>query len=64
MVKPKKDGRYINYYLDRKVYENLEAYARSKGQTVTMALECIITDFLKGKGENNPNKENNDIISI
>lgn len=58
MAKPKKDGRYINYYLDRKVYENLEVYAQSKGQTMTMALECIITDYLESKN-NKQNKESN-----
>lgn len=50
MAKPKKDGRYINYYLDRKVYELLETYAKSKGQTMTMALECIIRNYLKNDG--------------
>lgn len=58
MAKPKKDGRYINYYLDRRVYENLEAYAQSKGQTMTMALECIITDYLEGQCGNKQNKGN------
>ncbi len=47
MAKPKKDGRHINYYLDRQVYKALESYAEEKGQTMTMALERIVRDYLK-----------------
>lgn len=47
MAKQKKDGRHINYYLDRKVYDALAAYAEEKGQTMTMALERILKDYLR-----------------
>ena len=45
MAREKKDGRHINYYIDRKIYDKLDAYAKEKGQTVTMALERILEKF-------------------
>lgn len=45
MARPKKDGRHINYYIDRLIYERLEEYANEKGQTMTMALERILKQF-------------------
>ena len=45
MARPKKDGRHINYYIDRLIYERLEEYADEKGQTMTMALERILKQF-------------------
>ena len=47
MARPKKDGRHINYYSDRLIYERLEEYADEKGQTVTTALERILKDFFE-----------------
>lgn len=31
MPRQKKDGRHINYYIDRQVFAELEAYAPRKG---------------------------------
>ena len=45
MPRKKKDGRHINYYIDRLIYERLEEYADKKGQTMTMALERILKQF-------------------
>ena len=45
MPRKKKDGRHINYYIDRMIYERLEEYADKKGQTMTMALERILKQF-------------------
>ena len=47
MARPKKDGRHINYYTDRMIYERLEEYADEKEQTMTMALERILKDFFE-----------------
>ena len=47
MPRKKKDGRHINYYIDRLIYERLEEYADEKGQTMTMALERILKDFFE-----------------
>lgn len=46
MPRAKKDGRFINYYIDRQLYERLQAYADEKGQTVTTALERILKEYL------------------
>ena len=45
MARPKKDGRHINYYIDRMIFERLEEYADEKGQTMTTALERILKQF-------------------
>ena len=45
MPRKKKDGRHINYYIDRMIYERLEEYADEKGQTMTTALERILKHF-------------------
>lgn len=46
MARKKKDGRFINYYIDRLIYERLERYAEDRGQPVTMALERILDESL------------------
>lgn len=46
MARPKKDGRFINYYIDRTIYERLERYAEDKSQPVTAALERILDEHL------------------
>ena len=51
MPRPKKDGRHINYYIDRMIYERLEEYANEKGQTMTMALERILKQFFDKNDE-------------
>ena len=47
MAREKKDGRFINYYIKREVYEELKKYAEQKGQTMTTALERILEEFYK-----------------
>ena len=46
MPRAKKDGHYINYYIDREIYERLKQYADDKGQTMTVAIERILKEFL------------------
>lgn len=46
MARHKKDGRYINYYIERRIYERLKVYADEKGQPMTTAIERIIESFL------------------
>ena len=45
MARAKKDGKKICYYVDRELVEKLEEYAKSLGQTNTMALERILEGF-------------------
>ena len=51
MPRKKKDGRHINYYIDRMIYERLEEYADEMGQTMTMALERILKQFFDKNDE-------------
>ena len=51
MPRPKKDGRHINYYIDRMIYERLEENAEEKGQTMTTALERILKHFFNKTDE-------------
>ena len=46
MPRKKKDGRFINYYIDRQIFERLERYAAEKGQQMTTAIERILEDHL------------------
>lgn len=46
MPRKKKDGRFINYYIDRMIYERLERYANEKGQQMTTAIERILQEHL------------------
>ena len=46
MPRKKKDGRFINYYIDRQIFERLERYADDKGQQMTSALERILEEHL------------------
>ena len=46
MPRKKKDGRFINYYIDRRVFERLEQYAAEKGQQMTTAIERILEEHL------------------
>jgi len=50
MSRPKKDGAYINYYIERELVEKLRDYAEDKGQTMTTALERILREHLIKKG--------------
>lgn len=46
MPRKKKDGRFINYYIDRTIYERLQRYADDKGQQMTTAIERILQEHL------------------
>lgn len=45
MPRPKKDGKHINYYIDRELYEKLRDLAEERGQTMTVAIERILKDY-------------------
>lgn len=46
MSRPKKDGERVSLFLNREMMERLRAYADEKGQTLTTAIERIVTGFL------------------
>ena len=41
MPRPKKDGRYLNLYLDRGLHEEFEQFCESLGQTKTVAAQSF-----------------------
>ena len=49
MPRPRKDGEKISLYLDRAMMEQLRAYADERGQTLTMAMERLITAQLESE---------------
>lgn len=55
MSRPKKDGAYINYYIDRELAEQLREYADNKGQTITTALERILVNHFKNEDKKKEN---------
>lgn len=56
MSKQKKDGRSLNCILERKVYDQLEAYCNEVGQTKTLAVERILNQFFYDYYNNKDNK--------
>lgn len=46
MARPKKDGAYINYYIQKDIKDRLDKYCEEVGQTNTMAIERILKQFL------------------
>ena len=56
MPRAKKDGRVINYKIDRLLYERFAAYCEEKGQTATLALERILKEYLD-KNDESKNKK-------
>ena len=50
MARPKKAGVKVSLFLDRSMMEKLRAYAEQKGQTMTTAIERIVTEKLDTEG--------------
>lgn len=46
MARPKKDGVYINYYIQNDIKVRLDKYCEDVGQTNIMAIERILKQFL------------------
>lgn len=46
MPRQKKNSVPICYRIEKSVYERLQAYAEDKGQTMTMAVERLLTKAL------------------
>ena len=56
MPRAKKDGRRINYYIDRTVYERVEKHAEEKGQTMTTAIERLLAKGLEAEQKESQKK--------
>ena len=57
MPRAKKDGQHINCYIDRTLCERLKSYADEKGQTMTMALERILKQYLESENKETIDKD-------
>ena len=51
MARQKKDGRNVNFYLDRTIMEKVEKHAEENGQTLTKAVEILLEKALDGQKE-------------
>ena len=45
MARAKKDGRYINYYIEKEVVDKLDQYCDETGLTKTVAIERILAKY-------------------
>lgn len=52
MPRPKKDGRYLNLYLDRTLHEEFEQFCESLGQTKTVAAERAFRMYMDAMKQN------------
>lgn len=52
MPRPKKDGRYLNLYLDRALHEEFEQFYESLGQTKTIAAERAFRMYMDAMKQN------------
>lgn len=65
MPRPKKDGRYLNLYLDRSLHDEFEQFCESLGQTKTVAAERALRMYMEAVKQNpeqiiNRSKYNNE----
>ena len=51
MARQKKDGRNVNFYLDRTIMEKVEKHAEENGQTLTKAVEILLEKALDNQKE-------------
>ncbi len=47
MPTPKKDGKYLNIYMDRQLFEQLQQFCTENGVTKTFAVEKGVRMYLK-----------------
>lgn len=52
MPRPKKDGRYLNLYLDRSLHDEFEQFCESLGQTKTIAAERAFRMYMDAMKRN------------
>ena len=57
MARPKKEGRYVNCYMDNTVLDKLEKYCEETGLTKTVAKERILDKFLTEREKSKKKKD-------
>ena len=50
MAREKKIGRKVNMILNQQVFNRLKYYSEDKGQTITTAVERILTKYFDEEG--------------
>lgn len=55
MGRQKKDGRSVNFYLERAILEKVEKHAAENGQTLTKAVERLLEQALAIQKPKNTN---------
>lgn len=50
MARPKKDGKYINFYMDAEVFAALEKFTDETGLTKTMTMERALKQYIELSG--------------
>lgn len=58
MNKPKKEGKYLNIFMDKEVYEELEKFCNDTGISKTGATERALKSWLKAQSKQSNDKEN------
>ena len=56
MAKPKKDGKYVNIYMDRELAERLEAYSDETGIPKAFVIEKAVKGYLDQKEDQEQEK--------
>lgn len=49
MARPKKDGRYVNFYMNNTVCDALTCFAEESGLTKTMVMEKAVKYYVESK---------------
>lgn len=52
VVRKKKDAKYLNVYLDRKLHEEFEDFCKDIGQNKTVATERAIRMYMDAMNKN------------
>ena len=46
MSRPKKEGQYVNFYMDRSAFELLEQFSKETGLTKTVIMERAVKQYI------------------
>ena len=50
MARPKKNGKYLNVCIQEDIYQRLEAFCLTAGQTKTIAVERALLQYFENYG--------------
>lgn len=64
MGRPKKDAKYLNVYIERKIHEDFDKFCEEVGQSKTVATEralCLYMDAMRKNMSDTTNDINNNM---